>query len=915
MADENKIEVQFGAKTTELEAGTKRAESDMTAVTQAVRDAAAAITASTQSINKAWESVGEKMKQSSQKTAAATKQMADESKGAFAKITEAAQAMQGGISGVMGEVASTLGKFQGLFAGAAAAMGGGAAFKAGVSAYKKQAADAIALSRALGLTAAEANVLNAQLEAANLTNDTYLGGTRAMTRALNTNSDAFKEMGIQTKDSQGNLLPMQQLIENTVASLNQYAAGSDRNAMAQQLLGRSYDDILSLTRLNAAANEEGAEKIKEYHEQLDPAQVKAYRDAMRHLGDAGEGVALAIGRGAMPVMTELAEWMSESGPAATEIMMIAMDALRDAYDAIKGVVVTVWETISEAMASITGAVGESFGVEIPSFGEIVKNVFRIIRGVVVLAAGTFQILVETVRATLEIAASYLRRFADVAVAAFHLDWDGVKDAWSNGTKQIEKIVEERGASVEAIALKMAEKYQDALTGEVGTKRAESATAKPKGGTLRAHELKGTAKPKKEKKKEKKDPSNMKEYEIELDDMKLAFAQKNEGREMDKAAEQAFWEAKLAIVKKGSDDEKTIARNVAQEKIAILREKHKNSIAEEKEAAEEMERLRLSLLAIDEENANQQLALGQITKTQILQQQKVFEDRRYEIQREAQAKRIALMRKEDDPASYAAANEKLLELDRARNLKKLQIDHQLQTQEIPIWKGLSNSMSSLWDKGISAMMSGTLRWKNALRATWTEMAGMFAKSVIKPIVANWAKSLATMIAQKMGFAATEKAIDTTSATTSMATTGAAATVKVGANAASAASGAASALASIPYVGPILAIAAMGAMFAAVSAMGSNVKSASGGYDIPSGLNPVTQLHEEEMVLPKGIANPMRKMLAGGGLGGGQQEAPQVASGDVHYHDYSGRLTKSQIRENAAVIATELNRLHRDGWRPK
>jgi hypothetical protein len=911
MSDESKVEVQFGAKTTELEAGTKRAESDMAAVAQAVRDAAAAITASTQSINKAWENVGEKMKQSTAQTTAATKQMAEESKGAFAKITEAAQAMQGGVSGVMGEVASALGKFQGLFAGAAAAMGGGAAFKAGVSAYKEQAADAIALSRALGLTAAEANVLNAQLEAANLTKDTYLGGTRAMTRALNTNSDAFKEMGIKTKDSQGDLLPMQQLIENTVASLNQYAAGSDRNAMAQQLLGRSYDDILSLTRLNAAANEEGAEKIKAYHEQLDPAQVKAYRDAMRHLGDAGEGVGLAIGRGAMPAMTELAEWLSQAGPTATEVMMISMDALGDVFDSVKDIVSSMWETISEAMSLITGAVKGSFEVEIPSFGEVVKNVFRIVRVAIISFCSAVQQTFEIIRSTLEWAGSWLMRFNNVAVAAFRLDWNGVKAAWSAGTQQVEKIVAESAARMAKIQKTTYEKIQDALTGDIGTKQAKSATAVQNNGTKHATTL-GVKPPKQKNEKEKKDPSNMKEYELELDDMKLVFAQKNEGREMDKAAELAFWEAKLEIVKKGSDDEKTIARKVAQEKIAILREGRKNSIAEEKEAAEETERLRLSLLAIDEENANQQLALGQITKTQLLQQQKVFEDQRYEIQREAQARRIALMRKEDDPAAYMAASAKLLELDRARNLKKLQIDHQLQAQESPIWKGISTSMSSLWDKGISAMMNGTLRWKNALRATWTEMAGMFANTVIKPIVANWAKSLSTMIAQKLGFAATEKAIDTTSAATSMATTGAAATVKVGANAASAASGAASAMASIPYVGPILAIAAMGAMFAAVSAMGSNVKSASGGYDIPSGLNPVTQLHEEEMVLPKGIANPLRKML-GGGEQGTQQDQGQSSQGEQHLHIHAtdSKSVERLLFKNQDALAKVMREMSKNG----
>ena len=44
------------------------------------------------------------------------------------------------------------------------------------------------------------------------------------------------------------------------------------------------------------------------------------------------------------------------------------------------------------------------------------------------------------------------------------------------------------------------------------------------------------------------------------------------------------------------------------------------------------------------------------------------------------------------------------------------------------------------------------------------------------------------------------------------------------------------------------------------------SAAGGFDIPANLNPVTQLHAREMVLPAHIADPLRESLAGGSQGG-------------------------------------------------
>jgi len=50
-------------------------------------------------------------------------------------------------------------------------------------------------------------------------------------------------------------------------------------------------------------------------------------------------------------------------------------------------------------------------------------------------------------------------------------------------------------------------------------------------------------------------------------------------------------------------------------------------------------------------------------------------------------------------------------------------------------------------------------------------------------------------------------------------------------------------------------------------GMAIASAEGGYDIPAGVNPVTQLHEKEMVLPKAQAEVIRGLAGRGGAGGG------------------------------------------------
>jgi phage-related minor tail protein len=86
-----------------------------------------------------------------------------------------------------------------------------------------------------------------------------------------------------------------------------------------------------------------------------------------------------------------------------------------------------------------------------------------------------------------------------------------------------------------------------------------------------------------------------------------------------------------------------------------------------------------------------------------------------------------------------------------------------------------------------------------------------------------------------------------------------------NAVAAASAAYQAMAGIPVIGPGLGAAAAALAFTAVEAYG-NLASAAGGYDIPAGVNPLTQLHENEMVLPASIASPLRRSIANGSMSG-------------------------------------------------
>jgi hypothetical protein len=82
--------------------------------------------------------------------------------------------------------------------------------------------------------------------------------------------------------------------------------------------------------------------------------------------------------------------------------------------------------------------------------------------------------------------------------------------------------------------------------------------------------------------------------------------------------------------------------------------------------------------------------------------------------------------------------------------------------------------------------------------------------------------------------------------------------------------------------------------------TKLPSASQGFDIPAGMNPLTQLHEQEMVLPKALANPLREMLAAGGGGG--------LTVNVSAMDTQGVV--DALRRGRSEVITEMNEWRRD-----
>lgn len=414
------------------------------------------------------------------------------------------------------------------------------------------------------------------------------------------------------------------------------------------------------------------------------------------------------------------------------------------------------------------------------------------------------------------------------------------------------------------------------------------------------------------------PSKLALFEAELAKERELLALAGEHRAINQRQELEYWRTVLRTADLSSKDRLAIERKAAALEVEVRREAAQQKEQIEADNARTAERLALAKVEGQRLAARVLVETDQITKAQALELEIGYEAQRYQIQAAALRERLTLLASDPthNPVEAARIKNELLLLEQEYQNKRLDLlgaQAKADGKGGAGVKGLAGIFGGVGEdvaQGLQNVLTGTRAWYQEMANIFSNLRNAFINALVteplKASLAGWAR----MLAAKLGFLSSEQGAQAAASAATVGLKAAETTAVVSANAAQAGTGAAASQAPIPIIGPGLALAAMAAIFAAVSAMGSKVKSARNGFDIPKGLNPMTQLHEEEMVLPANLANPLRDLLGAGASGQGAA----VAGNSITYNDHSGRLTRQQIRENAQVMAEELNRLTRQGWRP-
>ena len=328
------------------------------------------------------------------------------------------------------------------------------------------------------------------------------------------------------------------------------------------------------------------------------------------------------------------------------------------------------------------------------------------------------------------------------------------------------------------------------------------------------------------------------------------------------------------------------------------------------------------LNIEQADIESYAQMGFITESEKIDRLKENTQKSFDIKKEALEAELKLYDKEPDKARQI--NAQIESLNQAHNEKIKAFARQASQSMFAPFKSMADSLQSSLANAFSGMMTGTLSFSSFIKGILPTIGQAFAQMAAQ-MAAKWIFEHTVMKVASIAFEAFEKtklaamlglsvATDTAktasdgvknSAMVASATAAHLAMMPLRALEASsfmatAMIGAAASQAAIPIVGPALAAGASAEMGIMLSPLVA-IASARGGYDIPAGTNPITQLHEQEMVLPMEQANAVRDMAKGGASGSGA---------NITIHAVDAKSVQRLFNEHGSSLVTSLKKQGRN-----
>ncbi len=702
------------------------------------------------------------------------------------------------MSGVAELVRSRLAMVAGIAAAAFASIG----LKSAAEDAAKFTESSMDLGRAMGVSASQASVWSAVLDDVGASQEELAAASRGLTTKLRDSEEGLNRMGLVTRDSNGKLRNMNDLMHDAIAVVNSYREGTDRNAAAQEVFGRAVSGSSKLLMVTRDAARETEEKMRSLGIVVGQEDVEAWRAYDQASDDADltmKAVRDTIGRALIPVLTAFKEKIVAIGPELVKIARVAMETFLGVVDLAR--------MVKQAFVSVgsdIGAVAAAAALALRGDFTGAMNVFR-------------------------------ERTADAV-----RETQKLKDLW-NGTG-------------------------DSFLGKFRQKWEASATPDQGGSDYEAPPSSGGG--------SRKGSSTKADGPIDALGSGSFITSDKGVAEMIREQQEAI-NALNGEIAAGVE---AAAKTAAEAYKRAMDQRQQVDLIWMRNAVD----ARLAVVDADEAAAHHAVEMGVMTHEELLQQQIGFEQRRNEIILQAMNERLAMIDPSEDPVAFAQLKAEIEAAERQHQAIMTEIKNAGELERNQYALQAIGSLQGSMQNAFQKMLMGQMSLAQGLKSIWQSVLSTIA-GVIAQVLAKWIASKIAMLIVGKKTALSE----------------------ISESAAKAGAGGVASMAAAPYpinlTAPFFG-AAMSAASMGFASMMAPTASAAGGYDIPAGVNPLTQLHAREMVLPAKQADVIRDMADGGARGG-----------DIHVHitSHDTQGVRDLFMNNQPVLIEAIRNAYRNG----
>ncbi len=207
---------------------------------------------------------------------------------------------------------------------------GGAAIKSLISSSMEWTGEAAKLSGALGMTTEKASIFNTAMRMTGVDSDVAISAGMRLAKTLDTNEAAFTNLGVKTRDVNGNLRSTPDIMADVNMALGGLHSGTERNTAAMDIYGRSWSEVRQLLKLTPQVMQEAEAEARKLGLIVGPEgaeRAKQYKKEMALVGLAGDSVKIALGEQLLPVMMDVAKFMASGGPESAKIFGRAFEGV------------------------------------------------------------------------------------------------------------------------------------------------------------------------------------------------------------------------------------------------------------------------------------------------------------------------------------------------------------------------------------------------------------------------------------------------------------------------------------------------------------------------------------------------------------------------------------------------------------